>query len=301
MALLFSIQELTTNDLIIDVNKGYMLQHIGSYSSNIKEQIVHTFIPINDFCNLSPKADICLYSSIKMKVNVLELTTMLTSNHNSYAFSNYDIDTVSKLNTKDITQVLSQHRSDIILKDTNSSTHFINNHFRYLTHNDNALPSTSFINSIDNNDALRFRAKAIDMIIKQLNNNIINFEYLSPIELRSFLTAVFSNIDTSYTITNIKESLNIFIKLVIGQTIYALRQCTTSIDNSLPSQPCIVISTIFLNTLTDNASIYSTYRLTPLPIVSNQHKYLYLNLPKMIAINSINKNLIVWNDFDTTQ
>ena len=55
-------------------------------------------------------------------------------------------------------------------------------------------------------------------------------------------------------------------------------------QKSLASQPCIAISTLFLQTPTDSTVIYSTYRLIPLSIVSNEQKYIYSNLPVVVAV-----------------
>jgi hypothetical protein len=46
--LLVSIRELPTSDTIVDVNKGYALRLIGTYSFNMEEQVVHTFVLLNE-------------------------------------------------------------------------------------------------------------------------------------------------------------------------------------------------------------------------------------------------------------
>jgi len=288
---------LPTSDTIVDVNKGYALRRIGTYSFNMEEQVVHTFVPLNDFCFLSPKADVCLYNSFLKTANVLELVTMIKYRHMSHTFSTYDKDNISKIITKDISRVLEQHHPDEVLRNTKSNVHFINNQFRYQTNDDKALTAASPMNTVDNsNDILHFRPTSIDMIIKQINNNKISFEYLSHADLKLFLTAIFSTIDTSYTISTVEESLNTFTQFIVGQSIYALRYCALSRKNSLSSQPCLAISTLFLRIPTDSALIYSIYRLIPLPIVFNDDKYIYSNLPKVIGINSIDQTLIMWND-----
>ena len=39
------MQEWSKNDVIIDINKGYILQRLGAYSPNLVEEVIHTFIP----------------------------------------------------------------------------------------------------------------------------------------------------------------------------------------------------------------------------------------------------------------
>jgi len=288
---------LSTNDITVDVNKGYALRRIGAYSFNMEEQVVHTFVPLNDFCVLSPKTDVCVYTSFSKAANVLELATMMKSRHMSHTISTYDKDSVSKIITTDISQILEHHHPDEVFRNTKSNVHFINNQFFYQTDGDKTLTAASSINTVDNySDILHFRPKSIDMIIKQINNNEISFEYLSHADLKLFLTAIFSTIDTSYTISNIQESLTAFTHFIVGQSIYALRYCALSRKHLLSSQPCLAISTLFLRIPTDRTSIYSIYRLIPLPIIFNDDTYIYSNLPKVIGINSIHQTLIMWND-----
>jgi hypothetical protein len=104
------MRELPKSDIIIDINKGYALRRIGTYSPNAKEQIVHTFIPLNHFCAMSPATDVCVFGALWKKVNVVELATTITSQHTI----SYNSDIVSSLVGKDITRVTQHHPNDII-------------------------------------------------------------------------------------------------------------------------------------------------------------------------------------------
>ncbi|CAF4706024.1 unnamed protein product, partial [Rotaria socialis] len=73
-------------------------------------------------------------------------------------------------------------------------------------------------------------------------------------------------------------------------------------DNSLPSQPCIAISTLFLRIQPDTSLTYSIYRLTVLPIVHNNDMYVYTNLPQVFGIDHIDRRVITWKeDIDIKQ
>ncbi|CAF1533652.1 unnamed protein product [Adineta ricciae] len=73
-------------------------------------------------------------------------------------------------------------------------------------------------------------------------------------------------------------------------------------QNSLRSQPCLVVSTLFERIPTDATANVFIYRLTPLPIVSSGNKYIYSNLPKIIGINPTYQSIITWNnDVDIQQ
>jgi hypothetical protein len=293
---LVSIQELTKNDIIIDITKGYALRRIGAYSPTVVEQIVHTFIPLNQFCVTSPTADVCLYTSLSEKSNVVELATLMTSNQSIHTSPSHDSDSVSELIGNDIIRVLAQHRE--IIRNNKSIVHVIDNQFHYQKTDEKALTTASLTNVIDNYPSIVHlrRSMSVEIILKQINNNKIGFEYLSSTDLKLFLTAIFSTIDTSYTVSNIQESLNIFVPLIVGQSVFVLRYCSFNQHTSLPSQPCLAISTLFLRTPIHSASIFSIYYLIPLPTIFNNDRYVYSNLPKIIGINSMNQRLIMWND-----
>jgi hypothetical protein len=129
------MRELPKSDIIIDINKGYALRRIGTYSPNIEEQIVDIFIPLNNFCAMSPETDVCMFGAIWKKTNVVELGTMMTSQH---TFS-YNSDIVSSLVGKDITRVLTQHHPYDIINNNKSIFHLDNNQFYYQKSNGKAL------------------------------------------------------------------------------------------------------------------------------------------------------------------
>jgi len=291
-----SIRELPKNNIIIDITKGYTLRRIGTYSPNVVEQIVHTFIPLNQFCIASPTADICLYTSLSEKSNIVELFTLMTSNQSIHTSSSHDSENLSKSIGSDIIRVLKQHRE--IIRNNKSIVHFIDNQFYYEKTDQKALTTAPLTNVIDNYPSIIHlrHPTSVEILLKQINNNKIGFEYLSSTDLKLFLTAIFSTIDTSYTVSNIQESLYIFTSLIVGQSIFVLRHCSFNKHNSLPSQPCIAISTLFLRTAIHDVPIFSIYSLTPLPIIVNGDRYIYSNLPKIIGINSTDQRLIMWND-----
>ena len=297
MVALVSIRELPTDDVIVNINKGYALRRIGTYSPNMIEQVVHTFVSLDNFCAVQTTDAVCIYSSASPTANIMELNTMVTSRHTRYTTSIYDREHVSKLISTDLSHVLVQHKPDEFLRDTKSSVHFINNQFHYQKNDNQPLSSTSSTNTVDRySDILRFRPTSVDTIIKQINSNRISFEYLSSDDLKLFLTTIFSSIDDSYQINDIQESLNAFSQLIIGQSIYALRYCTLSRQHPLSSKPCLAVSTLFLRIPSNSRSIYSIYSLLPLPIVVENERYIYSNLPNVFGINYIEQTLIMWNN-----
>ncbi|CAF1272415.1 unnamed protein product [Rotaria magnacalcarata] len=301
-SLLVSMEDWSKNDIIIDINKGFSLRRIGTYSSTFVEEIVHTFIPLSNFCVISPKTDVCLYASLATKTNVVSLAKIMTSRHMIQTLSSHSSESVSRLIDKDLSRVLSHHHPDDIIRNTKSMVHFVNNEFHYQKNEKNLPTTTHTSNTIDNYSGItHLAATPIDLILKQIISNEIGFQYMSNTELKLFLSAIFTTIDISSTIYNIQESLDAFLHFIVGQSIFALRSCSLSQQNSLSSQPCLAISTLFLRIPPATTSIFSIYRLIPLPIIQNGDMYIYSNLPKIIGINFIDHTLLIWKEETDTK
>lgn len=115
------------DDVIVDINKGYALRGLGTYSPNVEEEIIHSFVPLSHFCIASPNADVCIYDSELKKTNVFELATIMTSRDTVHTLSSYNRGDVSKLIGKDISRILTQHHPYQIINNNNSTVHFIHN------------------------------------------------------------------------------------------------------------------------------------------------------------------------------
>jgi hypothetical protein len=295
---LISIQEVPANDIIVDIKKAYALRRVGIYSPSFVEQIVHTFIPLDSYCVASPNKGVCLYGSSPTKTNMVELATMMTSHHTLNTLSSYNKDSVSRIISNDISRVLTKYRPNEIMKDTKSVVHCVNNQLHYQKSDDKALMVPPSTNVIDEYTGIRHLplTPSIDIILKQINSNQIAFDYLSSIDLNLFLSAIFSSSGTSYPIADIQETLHHFDQLIVGQSVVALRYCSLNRQNSFLSQPCLAISTLFLEAPVNSATTFSIYRLIPLPIIDNGDKYVYTDLPKLVGINSKDQTIIMWDD-----
>ena len=194
-------------------------------------------------------------------------------------------------------RVLAERHPDDIIQNTKSIIHFIDNEFHYNKSAAKTFTTTSATNIVDNYSGVsRVCSNSIDMFVKQISINKISFDFLSSSDLNIFLTAVLSTIDTYYTVSNVHESLNTFFQYIIGQSVFALRHCSLTNQNSLSSQPCIIISTLFLRIPPDAPSTFSIYRLIPLPIIRSGDLYVYSSLPKIIGINSTDHRIIIWKE-----
>jgi hypothetical protein len=291
-----SVQDILKSDVIIDLNKGFSLRRLGVYSPNVVEQIVHTFLPLHNFCVASPNADVCAYDSENKTANVLELGTMVESRNtiNTLSYSKSD---VSRLIGNDLNRILTQHQPDKTIDDSKSIIQFFNKKFFYTKSSKDILESEPQSNAIKSYSNIpRLRSTSAEQILQHISNNEISFEYLPYDDLSLLLNTIFSTMDNSYTINNIQESLNTFNQLIIGQSVFALRYCLLSNTQLVSSQPCIAISTLFLQNSIDDMSRFTVFRLIPVPFIFNHEIYVYSNLPKMIGMNLIDNTLVSWND-----
>ena len=202
-------------------------------------------------------------------------------------------------------RVLPEHHPDNIIRHTKSIIHFVNNKFFYNKTVGNIFTTTTPDKIIENKPIIaRVRSDLIEKFLKQSSSNIdkVGLAFLPNNDLKIFLASAFSILDSYYTVSSVQESLHTFFQYVVGQSTFALRYCSLIQDSSLPSQPCIAISTLFLRIQPDTSSAYSIYRLIPLPIVHNNEMYIYTNLPQIIGIDHIDRRVIAWKqDTDIKQ
>lgn len=62
--------------LIIDADKGIVLENIGVYSEKYDERVFHVFIPYNNLCVDSPTSNVCKYIQ-STQPNILEIGTTI--------------------------------------------------------------------------------------------------------------------------------------------------------------------------------------------------------------------------------
>ena len=292
--MLVPIHQLVKNSVFVDANKGFALRRLGTYASNLKEQIIHSIIPLNDLCATEPNTNICSYRADLRKTKIFELSTVLSSRHVVETLA-YNKDIISRSIGNDIVRVFSQYQPNQFLNKHHNMIHFTNGQFYRMNHTEQSIQSTLDDNSIDNfSDIPRVRSTPARQIINRLNNQKIDLDYLIPNDLELFLSAMPSILNVFHTSSNAQDVINSFSELIIGQSIYGLPSCSLTEEKTDYSQACLVISTLFVNVPVDDVSTFSVYRLIPLPIVVNHKKYIYSNLPQVIAINPADNLLLTW-------
>ena len=106
---------------------------------------------------------------------------------------------MSKLIGTDISRNLAQNHPDQINNNNKSNIHFINNKIYYQKTLEKILTQVPSNNGVDNySDIPRIRPTSAEIILRQISNNKISFDYLSDNDLRLFLTGIVSTIHNSY-------------------------------------------------------------------------------------------------------
>ncbi|CAF2046695.1 unnamed protein product [Rotaria magnacalcarata] len=294
---LFPATNLPDADILIDNEKGFLLQRIGVYSPKLHNAILHTVISLHDFCQASPTSDICLRSSKSKEENIIELGTIMSSRQASPLVSQYKKHDVSKLIHGNITDLLSNHQLGEFFENTKPSFHFFNNHFYAKVNDRQSLQSTSNDNIVVTQHAHSYFSKvSTTAVIEQIRRNRIGFSFLSDEEIAVFLSPLMSSIDKSYVYSSMEDLMNEFSRLIIAQLVHVLHSCSMLYQDIDTYPPCLIISTLFIRPPPLNSFTYTIYNLYPLPVVVNENRYVYTNLPRTFGLNSIDETLIIWND-----
>ncbi|UJR18767.1 hypothetical protein I4U23_005673 [Adineta vaga] len=292
-----SVFDSLESDIIIDTTKGFVLRRLGDYSPNLVKQIVHTFLPLHNFCIASSNSDVCVYDLEHKNVNVLEIGTIMSSRESVHTLSSFHKNNISKLINDDLNHIL-MHQHDKSFPNNKSIFHYFKKQFFCQKQMDKStLTSTLESDGLSiHTNIPRARAVPAEIILQHITNNKIDFDYLSNDDLHVLLTAVLSPIDSSNTIYDIQKSLNEFSELIIGQSVFVMRNCLKSTTNLVSTQPCLVMSTLFLEIPADSITKFSVFQVIPLPFIFNYEKYTYINLPKAIGMNTVDNKLVLWND-----
>ena len=81
---------LPTADTFVSTEKGFVLQHVGTYSRILDKGILHTFVPILDLYKASLNADLGLGPSKLIDRNMLQLSNIMSSSNAIFAAFKYD-------------------------------------------------------------------------------------------------------------------------------------------------------------------------------------------------------------------
>lgn len=296
------ILNIPDSNVIIDIEKAFALQRIGIYSSKLKADIVHSFMYIDNLCVASPTADVCMFTSHSTRTNILEIATISSSRDTIIALPRYDSNQISMLIRNDISQKFPIRHLDAFLTKTSSFSHLIENQF-HLTYDSKTSinnSSKSLVSSGQSGISSITPSDIYTLILKQINNKKIGFDFLTDIELMPFLTSIISTIDKSYQIHDLSESLILFSKLIVAQSVHVLRSCTMNQKYSSINQPCLIISTFYLRPLLESNIAPIIYRFIPLPAVMNDEQFIYANMPELIAIDTDDQTAVLWSTVPKT-
>ena len=293
---LIPLPTLPASDIFVNAEKGFVLQHVGTYSSKLDKGLLHTFIPILDFYKASLDVDLGLDPSKLIDRNMLQLSNIISSS-NTIVTSKYDQTDISRLVIKDIRDTLAAHQPGQFIKNITTNFHIFDNHFYASNNVTQDTKLISYKNIITSQHASSFLSKnPVAIILDQRIHNKIGFDFLTNAEVVNFIIPVMSSMDQSYANSDQETLMADFSRLIISQSVHILRSCSIDLDDMEKSPSCLIVSTLFKKLPRINPFTFTVYRLTPMPIFIDGYKYIYTNLPTMIGINVIEQSLIMWND-----
>ena len=290
-----SVAMIPEADIIINVEKGFVLQRIGIYSHKVNEGIIHTFVSLNDLCKSLPGTEVCLRGPSFAK-NSIELGTILSANDRHWSFSHYEKKDISTIVRREINSLLSNHRPGPFMPNITTNFHFFNGEF-YINNQNDQLVDDTFHSTNENQEITFDNLKNTPLIVlEQLRNRHIGFNFLRNEEIYVILSPIMQSLEKSYESTSVQKLITDFTALVISQTVNAFRSCSINQEYS-SSPPCLIISTLFTTPSSSTADKYTIFNLLPIPIIIDEHQYAYKNLPKTFAFNDLEQSVIVFDDF----
>ena len=136
----------------------------------------------------------------------------------------------------------------------------------------------------------------LSLVIEQMTNKKIGSDFLNNRHIEEIFPLIISNSSQLFNTVNVREYATTFIDMIIGQSIFVVKSCSTHDQKSTATtSSCLAISTLSQNLSPESLSIYKIYRAIPLPVSIEGHQYVYKNIPPLFGYNLINKDVVIWN------
>lgn len=282
-------------DIVVNAERGFILQRVGTYSHKFNEGIIHTFVSLNDICKSSPGADVCLRTS-SLIGNSIELGTILSVNNKHWSSPRYEKKDISLMMKRETDIILSDHKPGQFLSNISTNFHFFNRNFYINTPDDQLADGT--LQSNDEKQVLTFDGMKNSplIVLEQLRNHRIGLDFLKNEEINVILSSVMQSIEKVYEGADVQKLITDFTPLIISQTVNVFRRCSVDQEDS-SSPPCLIISTLFVTPSSSTTDQYTAYNLFPIPTFNHSYQYIYKNLPKTLAFNELEQSVIVFDDY----
>ena len=280
-------------DILINADKGFILERIGTYSTEIEVAIIHTFVPVIKICNTSPTTDQCVRMLQSKTIQLASLSSARVINHSTGIFNRRNISSsiAYSMNT-----MLSTHGHGGFLPHLRSSFHFFEGDFYVPVAAETVSENQSETTLVTDQDQINDdAAKALGSVMEHFRGQKLGFAFLTEEERNVIVKHVLYTIDQSYRTTDVGQLIDDFDKLVLFQTLHAFRSCSMR-DVDYSSPPCLIISTAFIRPSRPNVDVHTVFRIHAIPITAAGYRYKYANLPDLFGYNNIRKELVVWND-----
>ena len=169
---------------IVNMDKGYSLRRIGTFSSTLDNHFIHTLISIDDLCVASSSSDVCIYATEATKSAIVELATVIGNRLKYTSSSAMNKVSLSNLISDNLDQTLAHNRPDRFFNTTHSMTHVLNSHVSSSTIVRTYLSLPFSSDDFDRPEKeqqsrpiSRFAPTTLATILHQINNRKLGFDF----------------------------------------------------------------------------------------------------------------------------
>lgn len=279
-------------NIIINPDRGFILQKIGTYSSDIETAIIHTFVPIQKVCDASQSTDKCVRISKSKSMQLATVSSMPMINRLNHLLNNHNISLSIESSIK---KMLSIHGNGGFLPHLKSNFHFFEGDF-YVPETDelikdNQSEAGGFNDPAQINQDI---ANTVPILLEQFRGHRTGFDFLTQVERLAIIKPVLCALDESYNQADHNQLIDDFNQVIVSQSLHAFRSCSMREENYL-SPPCLIISTVFVRPLRPTIDACTVYQLHAIPIMTDDHRYEYTNVPNIFGCNSIRNKMVTWH------
>ena len=220
--------------LIIDASKGFARQRLGLYSSELKENLVHSVISFGDFCTSSPMIEQGTVTCLPISKTLIELTTISPTYEILSIVPRFNERQISHLPRNDLTRLLRIHRSKNFVAGINSILHRARDEFYSVNGTNGAIEIQPSSPSEDEQMHMPKLTESVHRtILRKVNEQRLGFDFLLDCDMMSLFTSISASLDESFQLHGIQEAYQYFSLLIIGQLVYLLRSCSVGVSHGV--------------------------------------------------------------------
>ena len=291
----FVLSSALSSGVTIDIDNGIVYEQRGYYSEEIREQIFHIFIPVNNLCLETSNSDLCLHTK-SIGNDVIEINTILPAKTGMDSI--YDRKSIGNITKKDLGRVLQNHDVESFASVTRSIIYYIDDHFYPISPlEDIAFETAPSLFAADEQTVHSGSISTFSSLLDETSKRKIGYDFLTSKQITELFSLLVPNSSRAMHLIADGDYKETLVDMTIGQSIFVMG-CPSMHDQSSASltSSCLIISTLFRNLPIESASLYSVYRAMSLPVSVEGQSYVYENVPQLFGYNPISERILIWRE-----